>query len=470
MVESLNYLEVYTYENWNDQAIGNFSINESHEPSKVEMTSGTTTAPKLLSESELIGTMDKNGIGTDATIHEHIKKIIERSYVLKGAESRFHPTNLGLSLVVGYDHVGLEESLTKPKLRAQLETSLTDICEGRKGKDEVLQAMIAQFRSSLSATRNNIEVLHGVINANRHNGLFQPAPLNDAVDSSRRPAAGRGRRDEDDVHRPPPGDDDFDSDGNNNHRPRGGRSKKSIRSSTDSLDSPTGPSCSCKQPTRRKTTTKPGPNKGRDFWSCSQCNFFCWVGDEQNTAPREVTKNNSNTVCGCGKIAVKRIVSKDGPNKGRSFAVCPNPKDSACPFFSWLDEDPSNSSKIPQRSNSKFGHDEICQCGMVAVRDTAKSGANAGRAYYRCSKTVKRCGFWEWEDGNEGRASINKDSVDVTCYRCGQSGHFANACTNEPVESNEGTRKRSSRGRSRGRGRGSNWPKRRQISPKDFDD
>lgn len=64
LVEALNYLEVYTYETWNDQRIGSFNLNERLLPSKLEMLAGKTIRPKLLSESELIGSMDKNGIGS----------------------------------------------------------------------------------------------------------------------------------------------------------------------------------------------------------------------------------------------------------------------------------------------------------------------------------------------------------------------------------------------------------------------
>jgi DNA topoisomerase-3 len=39
------------------------------------MTQGETSAPKHLTEADLISLMDKNGIGTDATIHEHIKHV-----------------------------------------------------------------------------------------------------------------------------------------------------------------------------------------------------------------------------------------------------------------------------------------------------------------------------------------------------------------------------------------------------------
>jgi DNA topoisomerase-3 len=55
-----------------------FNAGEEYEPSKVFLETGNTTAPPFLTESELITLMDKFGIGTDATIAEHIKTIQER--------------------------------------------------------------------------------------------------------------------------------------------------------------------------------------------------------------------------------------------------------------------------------------------------------------------------------------------------------------------------------------------------------
>ena len=64
-------------------------------------SAGHTTAPVAISEADLIGEMDRNGIGTDATIAGHIKTIQQREYALKNASGQFVPTKLGLALVEG---------------------------------------------------------------------------------------------------------------------------------------------------------------------------------------------------------------------------------------------------------------------------------------------------------------------------------------------------------------------------------
>ena len=59
---------------------------------------GSTSPPNLLSETDLIGLMDKYGIGTDATHAEHIEKIQTRNYVSLNRDRRFFPNPLGIAL------------------------------------------------------------------------------------------------------------------------------------------------------------------------------------------------------------------------------------------------------------------------------------------------------------------------------------------------------------------------------------
>ena len=142
-------------------------------PSSLEMVDGKTSSPKYLTEPELIALMDVNGIGTDATMADHIEKIVDRQYVFKqpsarraagedgeegemevveipargrgrgrgrGARGRggrgggrggragggrsgvmeFIPSTLGIGIVEGYDSMRFDVSLIKPFLRKQV--------------------------------------------------------------------------------------------------------------------------------------------------------------------------------------------------------------------------------------------------------------------------------------------------------------------------------------------------------------
>lgn len=77
-IEDQGYLEIYTFDYWSDTYLPKVNPEDEYVPSKLFLTTGKTSPPNFLAEAELIALMDKNGIGTDATIHEHIKTIQER--------------------------------------------------------------------------------------------------------------------------------------------------------------------------------------------------------------------------------------------------------------------------------------------------------------------------------------------------------------------------------------------------------
>ena len=74
IIEEQNWLEVFPFEKWSDTVLPQIAKGEEFVPN-LSMTDGETKPPQLLTEADLISKMDQNGIGTDATIHEHIKTV-----------------------------------------------------------------------------------------------------------------------------------------------------------------------------------------------------------------------------------------------------------------------------------------------------------------------------------------------------------------------------------------------------------
>ncbi|KAK5100556.1 DNA topoisomerase [Lithohypha guttulata] len=163
-----NYLDVYVYDKWeSSQQLPRYTLNETLEPTEANMTDGKTTPPTYLTEPELIGLMDANGIGTDATMAEHIQKIKDRHYAQSRPKAgggrnqvqEFIPTVLGVALIEGYDNVGLDVSVSKPFLRKEMELKMKAICEGRKSRREVVDESLEQYREVFVKTQREIDAL-----------------------------------------------------------------------------------------------------------------------------------------------------------------------------------------------------------------------------------------------------------------------------------------------------------------------
>ncbi|KAA8647262.1 DNA topoisomerase 3 [Aspergillus tanneri] len=166
-----NYLDVYVYDKWEStQQLPEFRMGEFFEPAEANIFDGTTTPPNYLTEPELIGLMDANGIGTDATMAEHIAKIKEREYVAvnsrgsgRNAVKELIPTRLGIALVEGYDNVfaGLPDSpsLSKPFLRKEMELRMREICTGSKSRQQVVQENLEKYREVFIHTQRRINLL-----------------------------------------------------------------------------------------------------------------------------------------------------------------------------------------------------------------------------------------------------------------------------------------------------------------------
>jgi DNA topoisomerase-3 len=73
-----NYLEVYPYDKWSDSHVPNFQQGERFMPSVCEMKDGQTASPAYLTEADLVGLMDKNGIGKCSLCIPEVCCLIDR--------------------------------------------------------------------------------------------------------------------------------------------------------------------------------------------------------------------------------------------------------------------------------------------------------------------------------------------------------------------------------------------------------
>jgi DNA topoisomerase-3 len=130
------YLEVYGESRGDDLAeIPDFKKDTRYLLNAVHVRGAHTSAPGYLTESELIGLMEKHGIGTDASIPTHINNIMTRNYVSLGQNRTLVPTDLGVVLVHGY--LRIDPDLVLPDVRAAIESFCNFIAKGTATKDHV---------------------------------------------------------------------------------------------------------------------------------------------------------------------------------------------------------------------------------------------------------------------------------------------------------------------------------------------
>ncbi|USP73235.1 DNA topoisomerase [Curvularia clavata] len=212
-----NYLDVYVYDRWGSQELPPFLEGEVFEPTEAILSEGKTSPPEYLTEPDLLSRMDANGIGTDATMADHIATIIDRQYVEARAQRRqarqgndeegsdelptqarfsnscqgrneipcrsagsnsgagrghsgaatgireFIPTTLGVALVECHDNMGFETNLTKPFLRKEMELKMKAICNGQITKAQVVNETIEQYREVYTRMKQHPEVLRTAV-------------------------------------------------------------------------------------------------------------------------------------------------------------------------------------------------------------------------------------------------------------------------------------------------------------------
>eukprot|EP00258_Populus_trichocarpa_P040726 XP_024456745.1 DNA topoisomerase 3-alpha isoform X2 [Populus trichocarpa] len=460
-----NYLDVYRFESWGDSMIPTYVQGQQFIPATLTLDSGVTRPPPLLSEADLLSCMDKAGIGTDATMHDHIKKLLDRFYVTKDANTRFSPTNLGEALVMGYDDMGYE--LWKPNLRSLMECDMKEVSVGNKSKAEVLATCLQQMKACfLDAKVNKVKLLEAMAI------FFNRSDRSNGDDSS---ALGE------------------------NVRPCGlcqeaNMVLKKNRDGNFMVGCSGFPQC-------RNAVWLPGPVLEATITNniCNSCTpgpvYLIQFKFRQLEIPPGFNVNHLGCIGGCDETLRQLIEICGTGSRVQARGRPPTTTSSNGP--------PTTTPSNPQRSNSRqapciycyqTGHASTdcpsrisatrhvqshgmnqqngessipCStCGTPCVLRTANTANNRGRKFYSCSSQA--CNFFAWEDnlnngsaprsaprpnmsnsasnpsrrGGRGRGVQNAGrAADVTfvsatgepisgrrCFVCGDPSHFANAC------------------------------------------
>lgn len=146
VIQQRNYLDIYSFDKWTGKQLPELKIADTFYSPSLEIVEGKTEPPPLLTEADLIKTMDRHGIGTDATMHEHIQTIQDRCYAEVATAGHFLPTTLGLALVKGFHGYAKDWlDLAKPHLRAATEREMNLIATGAKSKSQVLTDTLDQM-------------------------------------------------------------------------------------------------------------------------------------------------------------------------------------------------------------------------------------------------------------------------------------------------------------------------------------
>ncbi|KAH8609744.1 putative DNA topoisomerase [Trypanosoma vivax] len=132
VVEDPGFTEILSHFAVKDDKIPtNIQVGSDFPMSDVRLQAGQTQPPGYLTESDLIGMMERHGIGTDASISQHVNNIVERGYCTVKPGRVMQPTKLGIVLIHGIKSIDPE--LVLPLVRSKVEEYVTLIAEGKPG-------------------------------------------------------------------------------------------------------------------------------------------------------------------------------------------------------------------------------------------------------------------------------------------------------------------------------------------------
>ncbi|MEM3326376.1 MAG: DNA topoisomerase, partial [Thermoproteus sp.] len=157
-IVSRGYWEVYPYEEEEEKPLPRAKRGDPAELVKAKVERRETEPPPRMTESELLRLMRRYGIGTDATMQDHIHTNVLRGY-MKIAGGKCVPTPLGMSLATAL--MKHAKPIIDPQVRSKMESALQEIAAGRADPAKVMWAIREEFKSFYKALEGKREEIAG---------------------------------------------------------------------------------------------------------------------------------------------------------------------------------------------------------------------------------------------------------------------------------------------------------------------
>ncbi|KAF9523469.1 DNA topoisomerase [Crepidotus variabilis] len=389
VVRERNYLNVYIYDKWTDNNLPEFEEGEEFEPTSCEIRSGETSKPNYLTEADLVTLMDKNGIGTDATIAQHIAMIVDRSYVIErmeGATKYLVPSTLGIGLVEGYNQIGLAKNVSKPQLRRETERRMIQVCEGNQTKHEMLERSLEQYKEMFVIVRREFARVTDSVQRYLTGQGDRPVDNRGGGNDPRGGGGGGGGGGDGGEYDPP------------NNANNGGAAGRGGGARGRGAAPP---------PTRAAPSAR-GRGKKAAAADLSAITVDGSDNDLLNPKPKSTPKSQSRKAAISTKPA-SSVASSSTSRVNEPIVVSSTWQARITPSTAYTSTPASYTSTSSTAATTSYGFYSSnstgkakatsaipdCECGVSAIRKTIESGYSAGKQYWSCQIVEDGCGFYE---------------------------------------------------------------------------
>ncbi len=136
------FYNIYPFDKPSENTLPYLLLGDTLDVIEIKIVEKETKPPPYLSESQLLKLMKKYGIGTDATMQDHIQTNVKRRYFIID-KKKCIPTTLGKILAISlYETV---PEIVQPEVRGKMEKKLQQIAEGLIDPRDVVSQIKHEF-------------------------------------------------------------------------------------------------------------------------------------------------------------------------------------------------------------------------------------------------------------------------------------------------------------------------------------